>query len=135
MDTTNVVTSTDTVGIGYHYQGHPAHQRTITPMADDHHALDTRQVNVMTQEAEADPTLGYTRETEVQVTQDTPAPTDMPAETETQDGDTRLIATGPRAIHPTDSDRAITDYRLHTPGTTLGVDRPHTTTKNHIDVA
>ena len=59
---------------------------------------------MMTEEAEADPTLGYTRETEVQVTQDTSAQTDMPARTETQDRDTRLTTTGPRAIHPTDSD-------------------------------
>ena len=103
MDATNVVTSTDTVGIEYHHLGHPAHLRTITPMADDHHALDTQQVNVMTEEARADPTLGYTRETEVQVTQDTPAQTDMPAGKETQHRDTHLTATGPRAIHPTDS--------------------------------
>ena len=103
-------------------------------MADDHRALDTR-VDVMTEEAGADPTLGYTRETEVQVAQDTPAQTDMPAGTETQDGDTCLTTTEPRAVHPTDSDRAITDHRLCTPGTTLGVDHPHTTTKNHIDVA
>ena len=59
----------------------------------------------MTEEAGADPTLGYTRETEV----DTQAQTDMPAGTE-MDGDTHLTATGPRAIHPTDSDRAITDH-------------------------
>ena len=104
MDATSVVTSTDTVGIGYHCQGHPAHQRTITPVADDHPALDTQQVDVMTEEAEADPMLGYTRETEVGVAQDTPAPTDMPAGTETQDRDTRLTTTEPRAIHPTDSD-------------------------------
>ena len=89
----------------------------------------------MTEEARADQTLGYTRETEVQVTQDTPAQTDMPAETETQDGDTRLTATEPRAIHPTDNDRAITDHRLHIPGITLGVDHPPATKKNHIDVA
>ena len=119
MDATSVVTSTDTVGIRYHRQGHPAHQRTITPMADDHRALDTRQVDVMTEEAGADLTLGYTRETEVEVTQDTPALTDMPAETETQDRHTRLTTTGPRAVHPTDSDRTITDLLLHTPGTTL----------------
>ena len=135
MDATNVVTSTDTVGIGYHHQGHPTHQRTITPMADDHRALNTPQVDVMTEEAGADPMLGYTRETEVQVAQDTPAQTDMPAGTETQDGDTCLTATGPRAIQSTDSDQAITDHRLCTPGTTLGVDRPHTTMKNHIDIA
>ena len=135
MDATNMVTSTDTVGIGYHRQGHPAHQRTITPVADDHHALDTPQVDVMTEEAGADPTLGYTRETEVQVAQDIPAQTDMPAGTETQDRDTCLTTTGPRAIHPTDSDRAITDHQLHTPGTTLGVDCPHATMKTHIDIA
>ena len=64
----------------------------------------------MTEEVGADPTLGYTRETELQVAQDTPAWTDMPAETETQVEDTCLTATGPRAIHPTDSDQAITDH-------------------------
>ena len=130
MDATNVVTSTDTVGIGYHHQEHPDHQRTITLMEDDHRTLDTPQVDVMTEEAGADPTLGYTRETEVQVAQDTPVQTDMPAGTETQDGDTRLTATGPRAVHPTDNDRTITDHLLRTPGTTLGVDRPHVTMKN-----
>ena len=104
-------------------------------MADDHCALDTPQVDVMTEEAGADPTLGYTRETEVQVAQDTPAQTDMPAGTETQDGDICLTATGPRAVHPTDRDRAITDHRLRTPDITLGVDHPHETTKSHIDVA
>ena len=75
MDAINVVTSTDTVGIGYHHQGHPAHQRAITTTGDDHHALDTLQVDVMTGEVRADQMLGYTRETEVQVAQDTPAQT------------------------------------------------------------
>ena len=135
MDATNVVTSTDTVGIGYHHQGHPAHQRTITHVADNHHALNTPQVDVMTGEAEADPMLGYTRETEVQVIQDTPVQTDTPAGTETQDGDTCLTATLPRAIYPTDSNRAITDHRLRTPGITPGAGHPHTATINHIDVA
>ena len=88
-----------------------------------------------TGEAGADPMLGYTRETGVQVTQDTPAQTGTPARTETQDGDTHLTATEPRAVHPTDSDQAITDHRLHTPGITLGADHPHATTINHIDVA
>ena len=86
-------------------------------------------------EVGADPTLGYTRETEVQVAQDTPAQIDTPAETETHVEDTCLTATEPRAICPTDSDRATTDHRPCTPGTILGVDRPHATTKNHIDVA
>ena len=135
MDATNVVTSTDTVGIGYHHQGHQAEWTTITHEADVHGTLDTPRVDVMTEEVGADPTLGHTRETEVQVAQDTPAQIDMPAGTETQDGDTRLTTTEPRAVHPTDSDRAITDHRPRTPGTTLGVDHPHTTMKNHIDVA
>ena len=59
----------------------------------------------------------------------------MPAETETQVEDTHLTATEPRAICPKDSDRAITDHQPRTPGTTLGVDHPHATMKNHIDVA
>ena len=130
-----MVTSTDTVGRGYHHQGHPAHQTIITQEADIHHALDTQQIDVMIEEVGADPTLGYTRKTEVQVTQDTPAQTDMPAETETQVKDKCLTATEPRAVRPTDSNRAITDHQPHTPGTILGVDRPHTTMKNHIDVA
>ena len=135
MDAINVVTSTDTVGIGYHCQGHPAHQRAITTTGDDHRTPDTPQVNMMTEEAGANPTLGYTRETEVQVAQDTPAQTDTPVGTETQDGDTHLTATGPRASHPTDSDRAITDHRLRIPDITLGADHPHAATINHIDIA
>ena len=101
-DATNMVTSTDTVGIGYHRQEQPAHPRTITTTADDHHVLGTLQVDVMT-EAGADPMLSYTRETKVQVAQDTPAQTGTPAGTETQDGDTRPTTTEPRADHPTDS--------------------------------
>ena len=88
---------------------------------------DTLQANAMTGEAGADPMLGYTREMEVQVTQDTPAGT------ETQDRDTCLTATEPRAVHPTDSNRAITDHRLRTPGITQGVDHPHATTISRID--
>ena len=73
----------DTAGIGYHRQGQPAHPRTITTKGDDHRTPNTSQVDVMTGEAGADPTLGYTRETEVQVAQDTPAQTGTPAGTET----------------------------------------------------
>ena len=130
-----MLTSTDTVGREYHHQGHPAHQTTIIHEADVRHALDTQHIDVMIEEVGADPTLGCIRETEVQVAQDTPAQTDMPAETETQVEDTHLTATEPRAVCPTDSDRATTDHQLCTPGTILGVDRPHATTKNHIDVA
>ena len=135
MDATNVVTSTDTAGIGYHLQGQPARPRTITTKGDDHRTPTTPQVDVMTGEAGANPMLGYTRETEVQVAQDTPAQTGTPAGPETQDGDTCQTATEPRAVHPTDSDQAITDHRLHTPGITLGVDHPHATTLNCIVIA
>ena len=83
MDATNVVTSTDTVGRGYHHREHPAHQTIIIHKADAHHTLDTWHIDVMTEEVKADPVLGCTRETEVQVTQDTPAQTDMLAETGT----------------------------------------------------
>ena len=130
-----MVTSTDTAGIGYRRQGQPARLRTITTMGDDHCAPDTPQVDMMTGEAGADPMLGYTRETEVQVTRDTPAQTSTPAGTETQDGDTHQTATEPRADHPTDNNQAITDHRLRTPGITLGVDHPHATMISHIDVA
>ena len=112
MDATNVVTSTDTVGIGYHRQEQLAHPRTITTMEDDHHTLDTLQINVMTGEATADPMLGYTRETKAQVTHDTPAQTGTPAGTETQDGDTHRTATEPKADHPTDSGQ-VTPYARH----------------------
>ena len=89
----------------------------------------------MTGEARAAPMLGYTRETEVQVTQDTPAQTGTPAGTETQDGDTHQTATKPRADHPTHSGQATIDHRLRTPDITLGVDHPHTTMISRIDVA
>ena len=127
----DVVTSTDTVGTGYHHQEQPAHPRTITTMGDDHHTLSTPQVNVMTGEAAADPMLGYTRETGVQVTQDTPAQTGTPAGTETQDGDTHQTATEPRA----DSGQATIDHRLCMPGIILGVDHPHATMTSCIDIA
>ena len=90
---------------------------------------------MMTGEARADPMLGYTRETEVQVAQDTPALTGTPAGTETQDGDTCLTATEPRANHPTDSSQATIDHRLHMPGIILGVDHPHATKINCKDIA
>ena len=123
MDATNVVTSTDTVGIGYHRQEQPAHLRTITTTGDDHHTLGTPQVDVMTGEAEADQMLGYTRETEVQVTQDTPAQTGTPAGTETKDRDTHQTTTKPRA----NQWPSKIDHQLCMPGIILGVDHPHTT--------
>ena len=90
---------------------------------------------MITGEAAADPMLGYTRETKVQVTQDTPAQTGTPAGTETQDGDTPRTATEPRADHPTDSSQATVDHQLHMPGIILGVDHSHATMTSRIDVA
>ena len=113
-DATNMVTSTDTAGIGYHHQGQPVPPppppRTIRTTGDDHHAPGTPQVDVMTGEAGADPMLGYTRETEVQVAQDTPAQTGTSAGTETQDRDTHQTTTEPRANYPTDSSQATIDH-------------------------
>ena len=65
---------------------------------------------MMTEEAGADPALGCTRETEAQVAQNTPAQTDTLAEIGTQVKDTHLTATEPRAVRPTDSNRAIADH-------------------------
>ena len=89
----------------------------------------------MTGEATADPMLGYTQETEVQVTQDTPAQTGTPAGTETQNGDTHRTTTGPKADHPTDSGQVTIDHQLRMPGIILGVDHPHATMTSCIDVA
>ena len=85
-------------------------------------------------ETAADLMLGYTQETEVQVTQDTPAQTDTPAGTETQDEGTRRTATELKADHPTDSGQVTIDHRLPTLGIILGVDHLHTTMTSHIDV-
>ena len=62
MDATNVVTSTGTVGIGYHRQEQLVHQKAIITMEDDHHTLNTPEIDVMT-EATADLMLGCTQET------------------------------------------------------------------------
>ena len=80
-----MVTSTDTVVIGYHCQEQLVHLKAIITTEDDHHTLDTPEIDMMTGEAAADLMLGCTQETEAQVTQDTPAQTDTLAGTETQD--------------------------------------------------
>ena len=89
----------------------------------------------MTGEAAADPVLGYTQETEAQVTQDTPAQTDTPAGTEIQAGDTHWTTTEPKADHPTDSGQVTIDHQLCMPGIILGVDHPHATMTSRVDVA
>ena len=81
-----MVTSTDTVGIGYHHQEQLVHPKAIITTEDDHHALNTQEIDVMA-EAAADLMLGCTQETEVQAAQGTPVQTDTPAGTETLDED------------------------------------------------
>ena len=61
-------------------------------MEDEHHVPDTPEIDVMTEGAAADLTLGLIQETEVQAAQDTPAQTDTPAGTETLDEGTRQTA-------------------------------------------
>ena len=88
----------------------------------------------MTGEATADLMLGYTRETEAQVAQDTPAQTGTPAGTETQDEGTCQTPTKLKADHPTDSGQVTIDHGLPMPGIILGVDHLHTTMRSCIDV-
>ena len=104
-------------------------------MEDDHHTLNTLQIDMMTEEAAADSMLGYTPETKAQVTQDTPAQTGTPAGTETQDRDTHRTTTEPKADHPTDSGQVTIDHQLRMPGIILGVDHPHATMTSHINIA
>ena len=105
-----MVTSTDTVGIGYHRQEQLVYPKAIITTEDDHHTLDTPEIDMMTGEATADLMLGCTQETKVQVAQDTPAQTDTPAGTETQDEGTCQTATELKADHPTDSGQATIDH-------------------------
>ena len=134
MDATNVVTSTDTVGIGYHHQEQLVHPKAIITTEDNHHALDTPEIDMMTGEATADLMLGCTQETKVQIAQDTPAQTDTPAGTETQDEGTCQTATELKADHPTDSSQVAIDHRLPTLGIILEVDHPHAAMRSRIDV-
>ena len=111
-DATNVVTFTDIVGIGYHLQER-VHPKAIITTETNYHTPDnpsTLETNMMTEEVAADLMLGLTQETEVQVTQDTPAQTDTPAGTETQDEGTHWITTEIKANHPTGSDQVARDH-------------------------
>ena len=65
---------------------------------------------MMTGEAAADLMLGCTQETKAQVVQDTPAQTDTPAGTETQDEGTCQTTTELKADHPTDSGQVTIDH-------------------------
>ena len=127
MDATNVVTSTDTVRIGYHHLGHPAHQRTITPMTDDHRALDTRQVNMMTRSRSRSNIRIHHRDRSTSRSRH--PSTDRHA---SRDRNTCLTTTEPGAVHPTDSDRAITRpptlYTRHNSrsrSSSCNIEKPH----------
>ena len=65
MDATNVATFTDIVGIEYHLQEQLVHPKAVITMENDHHALDTPEVDMMTEEAVAGLMLGHIQETEV----------------------------------------------------------------------
>ena len=75
MDATNMATFTGIVGIEYHLQAQLAHQKANISMGNDHHAPNTPDIDMMTEEAIADLILDLTQETEVQAAQDTPAQT------------------------------------------------------------
>ena len=60
-----MATFTDIVVIGCHCQEQLVHLKAIITMGDDHHAPDTPEIDVMTEEAIADLTLGLIQETEV----------------------------------------------------------------------
>ena len=79
-------------------------------MEDDHHALDTPEIDVMTGEATADLMLDCTQETEEQAAQDTSVHTDTPAGTETLDEGTHWTATKLKADHPADSGQVAIDH-------------------------
>ena len=105
-----MVTFTDIVGIGYHRQEQLVHPKAIITTEDDHHTLDTLEIDVMTGEATADLMLGFIQETEVQAAQDTPVQTDTQAGTETLDGGTRQPTSELKADHPTGSDQVAIDH-------------------------
>ena len=64
-DATNVATFTDIVGIGYHLQEQLVHPKAIITTEDKHHAPDTPEIDMTTEEATADLMLGHIQETEV----------------------------------------------------------------------
>ena len=133
MDATNVDTFTDIVGIGYHLQEQLVYLKTTITVEDNHHAPDTPETDTITEEAIAGQMLGCIQETEVQVTQDTPAQTDTPAGTETLDKGTCQTATELKANRPTDSDQVAIDHRLPMLGIILGADHPHITMRSCLD--
>ena len=132
MDATNVATFTDIVGIEYHLQEQLVHPKAGITTENDYHALDTLEIDVMTEEAVADLILGLIKETEVGATQDIPAQTDTPAGTETLDGGTCPTAAKLKANHPTGSAQVAIDHQLPTLGIALEADPPHVVVRRHL---
>ena len=133
-DATNADTFTDIVGIGYHLQEQLVHLKMATTAEDNHRAPDTPETDTITEEATAGQMLGHIKETEVQVTQDTPARTDTPAGTETLDEDTCQTTTKLKADHPTDINQVAIDHRLPMLRIILEADHPHAAMSSHLDV-
>ena len=128
-----MVTFTDIVRIGYHCEEQLVHPKAIITTEDDHHALDTPEIDMMTGDTTADLMLGFIQETEAQATRDTPAQTDTPAGTETLDGGTCRLTTELKADHPTGSDQVAIDHRLPMLGILLEADHPHAAMRSRLD--
>ena len=65
MDATNMATFTGIVVIEYHLQEQLVHPKAGITMDNDYHAPHTPEIDVITEEAIADPILGLIQETEV----------------------------------------------------------------------
>ena len=128
-----MATFTDIVGIEYHLQEQLVHPKAIITTENDYHTPDTPEINVMTEEAVADPILGLIQETEVQAAQDIPAQTDMPAGTETLDRGTHLTAAKLKADNFTGSAQVAVDHQLPTLEIVLETDPPHTVVRLRPD--
>ena len=133
MDATNVATFTGIVGIEYHLQEQLVQLKAIITMEDNHHTSNTLEIDMMTEEATADLTLGLIQETEVQAAQDTPVQTDTPAGTETLDEGTHLTSTKLKADHLTGSNQVAIDHRLPMLEIILEADHPHAAMRHHPD--
>ena len=75
-----MATFTGIVGIQYHLQEQLVHPKAGITTGNEYHAPNTLAIDMMTEEAVADPILGLIQETDVRATQDTLAQTDTPAD-------------------------------------------------------
>ena len=126
-------TFTDIVGTGYHLQEQLVHLKTTTTAEDNRHTPDTLVTDTVTEEAVSGLMLGHTQEIGAQAAQDTPAQTDTPVGTETQDEGTCRSTTKLKASHPTGSDQAAVDHRPPTPEIILEADHHHAAMRSCLD--